>query len=210
MSTSSFIVRLWLPDRPGTLGRVAAAIGRADADVIGIEILERGAGTAIDEVTVQFGDDTTIERIVSELASVEGVAVEDAHEVEPGRPDPGVLALEVVSGVVSAGPRRLEVLCRGVRDLLEADWVAVIDVEAGEIASHDGSVPDPAWLTAFVAGTVHLPATSELTPSDVAWAPVTGTGSVLAAERSGRAFRARERQQIERIGRVVGALQSPS
>ena len=189
---------------------MAAAIGRADADVIGIEILERGAGTAIDEVTVQFGDDTTIERIVSELASVEGVAVEDAHEVEPGRPDPGVLALEVVSGVVSAGPRRLEVLCRGVRDLLEADWVAVIDVEAGEIASHDGSVPDPAWLTAFVAGTVHLPATSELTPSDVAWAPVTGTGSVLAAERSGRAFRARERQQIERIGRVVGALQSPS
>jgi len=208
--SKSFIVRLWLPDRPGTLGRVAAAIGRADADVIGIEILERGAGTAIDEVTVQFGDDTTIERIVSELASVEGVAVEDAHEVEPGRPDPGVLALEVVSGVVSAGPRRLEVLCRGVRDLLEADWVAVIDVEAGEIASHDGSVPDPAWLTAFVAGTVHLPATSELTPSDVAWAPVTGTGSVLAAERSGRAFRARERQQIERIGRVVGALQSPS
>lgn len=210
MTISSYVVRLWLPDRPGTLGRVAAAIGRADADVIGIEILERGAGMAIDEVTVQFGDLTTIEKIVAELSSVDGVAVEDVHEVEPGRLDPSVLALEVVSGVVSAGPRRLDVLCRGVRDLLESDWVAVIDVDAGSIVSHDGSVPDPAWLTAFVAGTVHLPTASEHTPSDVAWAPLVGTGTVVASERSGRAFRSREREQIERIGRVVGVLQSPS
>jgi len=45
---STVVMRLWLPDLPGTLGRVAAAIGRANGDVIGIEILERGAGMAID------------------------------------------------------------------------------------------------------------------------------------------------------------------
>ncbi len=210
MTTSSYVARLWLPDRPGTLGQVAAAIGRADADVIGIEILERGAGMAIDEVTVQLGSASTIERIVEELSSVDGVAVEDVHPVEHGRPDPGVLALDVVSAVVSAGVGRLDVLCRGLRDLLEAEWAAVIDVDAGTIVSHDGRVPDPAWLTAFVAGTLHLPATSERTPSDVVWAPLVGTGSVIASERTGRAFRARERQQVERIGRVVGVLQSPS
>lgn len=207
MNVSSYVIRLWLPDTPGTLGRVAAAIGRAEADVVGIEILERGAGTAIDEVTVQFDTTiTSVDQVVTELSSVDGVAVEDVHPVEPGRPDPGVLALDVVSGVVSAGTRRLEVLCRGVRDLLESDWVAVIDVDAGSIVSHDGSVPDPAWLTAFVAGTVHLTATADHTPSDVVWAPVVGTGTVVASERSGRAFRARERQQVERIGRVVGAV----
>ena len=48
----TYVLRLWLPDIPGTLGRVAAAIGEANGDVIGIEILERGAGMAIDELIV--------------------------------------------------------------------------------------------------------------------------------------------------------------
>ncbi len=54
----TYVLRLWLPDIPGTLGRVAAAIGAANGDVIGIEILERGASMAIDEliVTLPIGD----------------------------------------------------------------------------------------------------------------------------------------------------------
>lgn len=203
---ASFVVRVWLPDRPGTLGRVAAAIGRAGADVVGIEILERGAGTAIDEVTILVDESTAIDVVVAELATVDGVAVEDVHAVELDRPEPGVLALDVVSAFVSAGPHRLDVVCRGLRNLLESDWVAVVDVGRGDVTVDEGNVPDPAWLVAFLAGTHHLPTAADHTPSDVVWAPLVGTQLMVASERSGRAFRSRERQQVERIGRIVGSI----
>lgn len=212
--TASFVVRLWLPDRPGTLGRVAAAIGRAGGDVIGIEILERGAGMAIDELTVQVDEPSAggsaIDAVIAELSTVDGVAVEDVHAVAPDRAEPGVLALDVVHDLVAAGSRRLHVLSRGLRDLLEADWVAVVDTERRIVVVDEGRVPDPAWLIAFLVGTNHLPSAADHTPSDVVWAPFPGTPLVVAAERSGRAFRARERQHVERIGRVAGAVMAQS
>ncbi|MBA3304000.1 MAG: amino acid-binding protein, partial [Acidimicrobiia bacterium] len=52
----TFVVRLWLPDRPGALGQVASRIGAVRGDVVGIDILERGAGRAIDELVVQLPD----------------------------------------------------------------------------------------------------------------------------------------------------------
>ena len=42
-----YAVRVWLPDRPGALGQVASRIGAVRGDVVGIEILQRGAGRAI-------------------------------------------------------------------------------------------------------------------------------------------------------------------
>lgn len=208
MGTASFVIRLWLPDRPGTLGRVAAAIGRAGGDVVGIEILERGAGMAIDELTVLVGEPSVMDAVITELSTVDGVAVEDVHPVEPDRPEHGVLALDVVSAVVSVtdASRRLALLCRGLGELLEAEWIAVVDTESRTVVIEEGSVPDPAWLIAFLVGTNHLPSAADHTPSDVIWAPLSGTDLVVAAERAGRAFRARERQQVERIGRIVGAV----
>lgn len=212
MVAATFVIRLWLPDRPGTLGRVAAAIGRAGGDVVGIEILERGAGMAIDELTVLVGESGTVDTVIAELATVDGVAVEDVHPVEPDRPEHGVLALDVVSAVVSVADaaRRLAVLCRGLGDLLEADWIAVVDTGSQSVVVDDGVVPDPAWLIAFLVGTHHLPSSADHTPSDVIWATLTGTDLVVAGERAGRAFRARERQQVERIGRIVGAVMAQS
>ena len=212
MGTASFVIRLWLPDRPGTLGRVAAAIGRAGGDVVGIEILERGAGMAIDELTVLVDEPRVIDAVVAELSTVDGVAVEDVHAVEPDRPEHGVLALDVVSAVVSVtdDPQRLTLLCRGLGDLLEADWIAVVDTASRAVVVEEGRVPDPAWLIAFLVGTNHLPSAAEHTPSDVIWAPLAGAELVVAAERAGRAFRARERQQVERIGRIVGAVLAQS
>ena len=37
-------VRIWLPDDPGVLGAVAAEIGAAKGNVVGLEVLEREAG----------------------------------------------------------------------------------------------------------------------------------------------------------------------
>src|SRR4051812_2139604 len=96
----SFVVRVWLPDRPGALGQVASRIGAVRGDVVGIEILERGGGSAIDELVVSLPDDVSRELLLAEIGQVDGVAIEDLREIEPGRPDAGMLALEIAAALV--------------------------------------------------------------------------------------------------------------
>lgn len=202
---SAHVIRLWLPDRPGTLGRVAAAIGSVGADVTGIEILERGAGMAIDEVTIEVPDTTSVDDVVVALARVDGVAVEDVRRLDDERLDHGVMGLSVLADFIESSGD-VDVLVAGLRRLLEADWVAVVDRGRSAVIVASGEVPDPSWLVAFLAGTIHLDdGGSEHTPSDVIWAHLAGTDLSFAAERRGRAFRAREREQVSAIGRAAGA-----
>jgi len=202
---SAHVIRLWLPDRPGTLGRVAAAIGSVGADVTGIEILERGAGMAIDEVTIDVPDTTSVDDVVVALARVDGVAVEDVRRLDDERLDHGVMGLSVLADFIESSGD-VDVLVSGLRRLLEADWVAVVDRGRSAVLVASGEVPDPSWLVAFLAGTIHLDDSgSEHTPSDVIWAHLAGTDLSFAAERRGRAFRAREREQVSAIGRAAGA-----
>ncbi len=46
--TVNVLIRVWLPDRPGALGLVASRIGAVDGDIVGIDVLERGDGVAVD------------------------------------------------------------------------------------------------------------------------------------------------------------------
>ncbi len=39
----SFLLRVVLPDKPGSLGAVATALGNAGADILGVDVVERGA-----------------------------------------------------------------------------------------------------------------------------------------------------------------------
>ena len=49
-----FLLRVELPDVPGSLGRVATAIGEAGGDIEAIEIVEhRPDGTAVDDVLLE-------------------------------------------------------------------------------------------------------------------------------------------------------------
>ena len=41
-----------LPDRPGSLGMLASAIGSAGADIRGLEVLKSEDGTGYDQITV--------------------------------------------------------------------------------------------------------------------------------------------------------------
>ena len=73
----TYVLRVWLPDRPGALGAVASRIGAVKGDVIGIEILETGAGQAVDELVVRLPDATLVDLLVNEVRQVDGVRVGD-------------------------------------------------------------------------------------------------------------------------------------
>lgn len=204
----TFIVRLWLPDVPGTLGRVAAAIGQTSGDVTGIEILERGAGMAIDELLVELPDADRVEAMIAAIALVEGVAIEDVHPVAPDRSDQSVLALEVAASIMeSPVAERMQHLCAQVRYMLEGEWCAVLPAGSRQPLAVSGEVPDLGWVVAFLEGTRHLDdgEVTQGTLDDVAWAWISDINGAIVCQRRRGTFRWRERQHLRLIARIVGS-----
>ena len=148
-----FVVRVWLPDRPGALGAVASRIGAVRGDVVGIEILERGAGRAVDELVVELPDASLLGLLVGEVGEVDGVDVEDVRPAAD-RPDGRADALDAAATLVAARTvaALLAELAASAHRSFEADWTAVVDVEDRRVLAAEGSPPAPAWLAAFVAG----------------------------------------------------------
>lgn len=213
----SFVVRVWLPDRPGALGQVASRIGALRGDVVGIDILERGGGRAVDDLVVHLPASGLVEQLVAEITQVDGVAVEDVRRVATDRPDSGLVALEVAAVVAEAPTgRRLERLCHELAGLVDADWVVAIDTATAQVvsaSSHDGSAPDASWLVAFLDGCRHLDAQQAAgAPGDLAWGwlgtpDVVGDRElVVVSGRRGRPFHTRERQQLAMLCRLTAAL----
>jgi hypothetical protein len=206
-TVQTYVVRVWLPDRPGALGQVASRVGAVGADVVGIEILERGGGSAIDEITVMLPDPALVDRLVAEIRQVEGVAVEDVRPVPADRPEGALAALAAAEAIVTAaGPERQARACRVVRTLLDADWAAVVTVPAGHVVGNCGDVVDAEWLAAFLNGSEHLDHGSQHGPGDLAWARLPQRGAALACGREGRVFHERERLEVLALARILDAL----
>ncbi len=69
-----FRLHVSLPDRPGSLGLLASAIGAAGADIRGLVVLKSENGRGFDEVTVAVpGTDPS--DLVEVLGSIGGVEV---------------------------------------------------------------------------------------------------------------------------------------
>src|SRR5262245_60032965 len=123
---ATFVVRVWLPDRPGALGAVASRIGAVRGDLIGIDILARGAGRAIDELIVELPTRDLVSLLIEEMSQVDGVDVEDVRPVTDGQPDPRVDALESAAVLVEKTTLEalLHALCDRASHDFEADWSA--------------------------------------------------------------------------------------
>lgn len=203
----SYVVRVWLPDRPGALGQVASRIGAVHGDVVGIEILERGGGSAIDELTVTLDSPDLVDLLVNEIRQVDGVAVEDVRPVSPDRPEGGMAALAVVEAIVAAEPvDRLQVACEALRTLVDGDWATVVRTPDGVVVASAGDVVEAEWLSAFLNGSEHLGNAHEHTPGDLVWSRLPRLGMAIASGRGGRVFHARERQEMHVIGRILDSL----
>lgn len=71
-----FLLRVLLPDVPGSLGRLASAIGGAGGDIDAIEIVERyHDGTAVDDVFVRIDHGVMPDSIVSACTALDQVEV---------------------------------------------------------------------------------------------------------------------------------------
>jgi hypothetical protein len=203
----TFVIRLWLPDRPGALGQVASRIGAVRGDVVGIDILERDGGQAVDELVVEVPGADLVELLVAEVRQVDGVAIEEVRPVADARHDPRLDALEAAAQLAGADDvdTLLEAVIVHAGRVVGASWVAVLRLDGGGegiVTASDGA-PSAGWLAAFLAGSRAAEGGRRSGVDDVVWAPLPRAGLALVLGRERPPYRARERRQVAALARVV-------
>ena len=76
-----FRLNVSLPDRPGSLGLLASAIGAAGGDIRGLVVLKSEDGRGYDEITVAVpgSDPTDLLNVLGAIGGVEVVSITTAE-----------------------------------------------------------------------------------------------------------------------------------
>jgi ACT domain len=164
----SYLLRLVVPDRPGSLGAVATALGTAGADIVSLDVLERGDGFAVDDVVVDLPAGRLPDSLITAAVTVPGVRVESL------RPFSGSLdthrELDLLDELARAPEGTAgKLLAAELPRVFSCSWAVVLDcagqawdvVAASEAAPSFEGVQLP-WM----------PVTAPvLLPSDEPWVP---------------------------------------
>ena len=164
----SYLLRLVVPDRPGTLGAVATALGDAGIDIVSLDVLERGNGVAVDDVLVELPRGRLPDSLITAVQVVPGV------QVETLRPFAGPLdthrELELLDALAHAGEgTTAKLLAAELPRVFHSGWAVVLACGPGswQVAASSEAAP------AFEA--VDLPwmplRAPRLLPSEDDWLP---------------------------------------
>ena len=116
----SYLLRVQLPDVPGSLGRLATAIGSAGGNIDAIEIVSRIDGFAIDDVFLAADTSVMPDSIVSACQQLEGVEVLWISRYAAGTNL--FLDLEAVEAMTQSPREAADTLVDLVPQVFRADW----------------------------------------------------------------------------------------
>ena len=118
----SYLLRVELPDVPGSLGRLASAIGSSGANIDAIEIVGRDPelGTAIDDVFIAADAEVMPDSIVSACNSLDGVQVLWISRYAAG--GNLFLDLEAVESMTQDPAKAIERLVDSLPTVFLVDW----------------------------------------------------------------------------------------
>jgi hypothetical protein len=158
-----YLLRVELPDVPGSLGRVAAAIGEAGGDIEAIEIVEhRRDGTAVDDVLLETAPGVMPDSLVSACNQLEGVQVLWVSRYGAG--GNLFLDLEAVEAMTQNPGTALDELVDLLPITFRADWGMRLRDTGGELkvlhrtsAAPHGTAGGVPWFPATQARRVDLP-----------------------------------------------------
>jgi hypothetical protein len=124
-----FLMRVALPDRPGSLGSVATAMGGVGADINAVEIVEKGAGIVVDDFIVDLPPNQLPETIVTACQSLPGVRVEWISRY----PEGGGLQsdLEALERMTADPVHAAEILASLCPVVFRSHFAALLQVEDG-------------------------------------------------------------------------------
>lgn len=213
----SYLLRVRLPDRPGSLGALALALGSVGADILSLDVVERGTDYAIDDLVVDVDPGKLPDTLITAAESLDGVTVDSI------RPYAGILdthrELELIDHVAAARDDRLQVLVDGAPRVLRVGWATVLGIgsrgvyriagSAGSPETHLGNVP---WMPLTKPKLLEheadwVPAVWRDMDTMLAAAPLGSPDRVLVLGRpGGPEFRPSEIARIGYFAGIVGTV----
>lgn len=214
----TFALRISCPDRPGTLGAVAGALGRMDVDIVSLDVVERTPGLlAADDLVVE--GPVRLDELVTAVDTVPDVVVELVHSV-PQLPDRRG-ALEVAAALARATPDGLlDALVDGVVEAFNATWSVVVRERSPQPERVAASQTAPTligarlpWLPVESCRRLTLgpwvPDRWPLDPLSASFA-VARLGepiqTLLVARARGPLFRVKELRELEQLAKIAATL----
>ncbi len=192
-------MRIWLPDAPGALGAVAAEIAAVKGNVVGLEVLDREAGVAIDELVVELPDERgAIDAVCRGVRNVPGVGVEEVTELHAEVQDREDSVLVAAAAILQAATptAAMNALIGHLMALFDLSWLALADEGLAGFVEVHGDVPSVQWVAAFAEGARSgADPANDTTGSGVFVEPVPETGFTVCGGRP-VPIRRRERHEI--------------
>jgi len=139
-----FLLRVELPDVPGSLGRLAGAIGEAGGDIDAIEIVEKRDGTAVDDVLLEIAPGTMPDSVVSAVNGLDGVRVVWISRYNAG--GNLFLDLEAVEELTAAPEGALDRLIDLLPVTFRADWAARVSKIDGIVYTTEAAPSELSWV----------------------------------------------------------------
>jgi len=187
----SHLLRIELPDVPGSLGSVATALGMAGANIEAIEIVEhRPGGTAVDDVYLDFHPGVMPD-MVSAVQKLDGVRVLWVSRYSArGNLH---LDLEAIEVMTNDPGRALHHLTHLLPRTFRSDWACVarldgVEATCVEVTSNAPDLPAEAsaWFALDHAQRIDVQDSWEgWSNTEAAAAPLTGVGRIVILGRHG-------------------------
>lgn len=219
--TMSYLIRVQLPDLPGSLGELAESIGLADGNIQSVDVIEQLPDqSVVDDIVVHLPKSAMADTLITAIRTVDGA------EVDSIRPFTGTVDRRgqiKMLGEMAAKRRNVsQAMAELVRVLprsMTATWAIVLDtadgaarVAASQAAPEDdGSNP---WDIEVDRVRVldpdsedWIPESWSLLDSTLAATPLAGTDMVLIVGRTGGPnFLASEVEHLGSLGTIIGSM----
>lgn len=205
-----FLLRIALPDRPGTLGAVASAMGTVGADINAVEIVEKYEGYAVDDFMLDLPVGVQPDSLVSVCTTVEGVEILWlSHYPEQWGLQSDV---DVLNHMTEHPERAEEILTLEAPEVFRVTWAAMVDRVSGEVLMRTELAPDLDAAGVAALGPLTDPRSDELPDgwlpgwSDtlLAVAPFRSRASLVVARRGGPDFLASELARLNHLAALAG------
>ena len=218
----SYLLRIQLPDEPGSLGYVAAALGEVEGDIRSVDVVDYGAnGVVVDDIVVDLPMGLLPDTLITAAQSISGVEVDSIRPFSGSVDRRGQIALLAkFSQHTKNLDRALGDVVDGLPQTMTAGWAIVLGEQSdGHWVRRASSTAAPED-NGRTLPEAPIDSPRNLDPDEETWLPEDwtvmdssiaatpmGEGLVLVIGRPGGPdFLPSEVEHLGRIGTIVGAI----
>lgn len=204
-----FLLRIALPDRPGSLGAVATVMGTVGADINAVEIVEKYEGFAIDDFMLELPNGAQPDSLITACTSIPGVEVLWlSHYPEQWGLQGDV---DVLNHMTEYPERAEEILTLESPEVFRVSWAVLIDRDTHAILAKTDLAPDLTEPGIAAIGTLDELRSDELQDgwmtgwggTLVAVAPFRSNASIVIARRGGPEFLKSELARLRHLAALA-------